>query len=87
MGVECSTNGEKSNVYRFYVFWKARGMILRWILERQDGAIDWIVLAQDMDKWRALVNAVMNLRVRCNAERFLIGCKTGGLHKSSAPYS
>ena len=27
------------------------------------GGIDWIVLAQDMDRWRALVNAVMNLRV------------------------
>jgi hypothetical protein len=27
------------------------------------GDVDWIGLAQDRDRWRALVNSVLNLRV------------------------
>jgi hypothetical protein len=27
------------------------------------GSVDWIRLAQDRDRWRAVVSAVMNLRV------------------------
>jgi hypothetical protein len=27
------------------------------------GGVDWIGVAKDMDKWRALLNAVMNFRV------------------------
>jgi hypothetical protein len=31
--------------------------------ELRCGGLDWIKLVQDKDRWRALVNAVMNLRV------------------------
>jgi len=34
--------------------------------------MDWIDLAKNMDRWRAVVSAVMNLRVSLNAGNLLI---------------
>jgi hypothetical protein len=67
--------GEKRNAYRLLVRKpegkRPIGRPRRWwvdnikmnLLEIGWGGVDWIALAQDRDKWRALVNAVMNLRV------------------------
>jgi hypothetical protein len=71
----CSTNGEKRNACRILVG-KPEGkrplgrQRRRWVENikidlREIGwdGMDWIDLAQDTDQWRALLNAVMNLRV------------------------
>jgi hypothetical protein len=42
------------------------------------GGIDWIDLTQNRDRWRALVNTVMNLRVPYDVGKFLSSSTTGG---------
>jgi hypothetical protein len=38
-------------------------VILKWIFKKWDGGRGLDYMAQDRDRWRALVNAAMNLRV------------------------
>jgi hypothetical protein len=38
-------------------------IILKWILKKWDGGMDWINLAQNRDRWRDFVNAVTDLGV------------------------
>jgi hypothetical protein len=75
MGGSCSTNGEKRNAYRLLVgkpegkrpLGRPRrrwvGNIRMGLGEVGWGDVDWIDLAQDRNRWRALVNSVLNLRV------------------------
>jgi len=75
MGRACSTYGEKGGKYRDLVrksegkrplgrhrrIWKDN--IKMDLQEVHYEGMDWIELAQDTERWRALVNAVMNLQV------------------------
>jgi hypothetical protein len=82
---------EKRNVYRLLIR-KPKGKRplgkprRRWIynikmdlLELGLGGVDWIGVTQDRYRWRALVNAVMNLRIPKNAGNLPSGCTSCGL--------
>ena len=74
MGGACSTYGGEERCIQTLVGRPEErhhlgnpGMDGRIILNRSSGSgmgsMDWIDLAQDRDRWRALLNAIMNLRV------------------------
>jgi hypothetical protein len=79
--------GEKKGVYRVLVgkpegkrsfgrpWCKWEDDITIDLQEVGSGGMDWIELAQDRDRWRALVNVVMNVLVPLHAGNFLTSCK------------
>jgi hypothetical protein len=47
--------------------------------------MDWVGRAQNSDRWRALVNAVMNPWVPKNAGNFLTSCKPVRFSRRNLP--
>ena len=48
------------------------GKILKLIFNRRNRDMGWIDLAQNKDRWRALVNTIINIWVQQNGCNFLI---------------
>jgi hypothetical protein len=93
MGRAFSTNGENKNACRILVgkpegkrpLGRPRRM---WVDNikidlREIGCcgMDWVDVAQDWDRWRALLNTVMNLLVLQNAGKFLRDCSIGSFSR------
>jgi hypothetical protein len=86
--------GEKRNAFRLLVgkpegkrqLWRPRRRLVDNI--RMDigevgwGDVDWIGLDKDRNRWRALVNSVLNLRVPWNVGKLSSGLASSGLSSS-----
>ena len=99
MGWTCGAYGSGDGVYRVLVG-KLEGKRplgrprRKWVYNiRMDlqevgcGYMDGIGLAQDRDRWRTIVSAVMNLGVPLNAGNFLISCKPVSFSRKTPPWS
>jgi hypothetical protein len=53
------------------------------LVEVAKGDVDWISLARDRNRWRTLVNPVMNLRVSSNAGKLSSDLTTDGFSSSA----
>jgi hypothetical protein len=95
MGGTCSTNGREEEAYGLLAG-KSEGRRpvgrpeRTWLdnsrmdlLEVGWGEVDWIGLAEDRDRWRALVSSVLNLRVPQNAGKLWSVQTTRDLSSSS----
>jgi hypothetical protein len=56
----CESAKERDHLEDQSVDWRIEA---EWISGRLAGEVDWIRLAQDRDRWQAVVSEVMNLRV------------------------
>jgi hypothetical protein len=95
MGGPCSTNGEKRNDYRLLVGKPEGKRSLgkprhKWVNNiRMDlgevgwADVDWIGLAKDRNRWRALVNSVLNLRFPRIAGKLSSDLTSGDLSSSA----
>jgi hypothetical protein len=87
--------GEKRNAYRLLVGkpegerplrrWRRRWVdnIRMGLGEEGCGDADWIGLAKDRNRWRDLVNSVLNVRVPWNSGKLLSGLTSSGLSSSA----